>query len=407
MGSPKSTLRNFSAWGMLPVPVAALPIETDRKVAMPKAQSADPEQLVLLRNSERSTYRRCRQKWKWTYDERRAPEREKGALTFGTLVHAALADYYPPGRRRGPHPAKTFRTIYKERAREFVQWDEEGNRVDAETLGIAMLEGYVETYGKDSLIEILQPEISMQIDVFDKQENYLCTWVGQGDAAYRDLLTGRVGFLEHKTGKSIVEELRINSGYGEQGLSYYWAGDLFFRHNGWLKTGEPLDHVHFNWLKKALPDPRPRNAAGHYLNNPTKDVLIAEANLLGFQTKGHKIEDLTNMIKSKGIDPALLGEPSKRQPKPLFHRQKLDFFQSELQDINTRIRMEAYEMKLVREGKLPIYKNPTKDCDFDCPFVEACEIHGMGGDWQSVLDLEFTTWNPYGAHELLEEKELH
>ena len=365
---------------------------------------AEPEQLVLLRNSERATYRRCRQKWKWTYDERRAPEVEKGALTFGTLIHLALAEYYPPGVKRGPHPALTFRAVYKEHAREFAQWDEEGNRVDALELGIAMCEGYVDKYGKDPHIEILQPEISMQVDVYDNFGNYLCTWVGQGDAAYRNLLTGRTGFLEHKTAKAIEEELRINTGYGEQGLSYFWAGDLYFHHNGWLKTGEQLDHVMFNWLKKALPDERPKNAAGHALNKPKKEALVAKAQEFGFQTKGALVEDLCNMLKSKGFNPDLLGEPSARQPKPLFHRFPLEFTTGELASINKRIRGEAYEMAMVRAGKLPIYKNPTKDCSWDCPFKEACEIHEMGGDWKSVLELEFTTWDPYASHELLEEK---
>jgi len=72
--------------------------------------------------------------------------------------------------------------------------------------------------------------------------------------------------------------------------------------------------------------------------------------------------------------------------------------------LGTRIRQEAKEMRLVRQGKLPIYKNPTKDCDWDCPFKEACELHEMGGDWESVLELEFDTWNPYSDHDLLEER---
>lgn len=324
------------------------------------------DQTIFLRNSERATYRRCRLKWQWSYQRGLQPERVKGALTFGTLIHEALAAYYPPGIKRGVHPAKTFERLHKENARHFSQWDEDGERYDALELGLAMCEGYVETYGKDEVVEIIKPEIPISIDVYDRHGNYLVTWVGRGDAAYRNRSTLRIGFLEHKTAKTIEEELRINSGYGEQGLSYWWAGDTYFRHEGWLKDDQHLDHVMFNWLRKGLPDDRPKNEHGHALN---KD-----------------------------------GTVSKRQPKPLFHRWPLEFGPAEMDSINWRIRAEAWEMAQVKAGKLPIYKNPTMDCKWECAFKEACEVHEMGGDWESILELEFQHWDPYSDHNLLEEK---
>jgi hypothetical protein len=323
-------------------------------------------EIVPLRNSERATYRRCRMKWHWSYNLRLAPQREKGALAFGTMIHVALAERYPPGVKRGPHPAKTFERLYKEHPETFNQWDEEGNKIPALDLGIAMLEGYVNAYGNDELIEIIQPEMPMEIDVYDRQGNYLCTWVGQSDAAYRNRSTRRVGLLEHKTAKSIPDELRINTGYGDQGLSYWWAADNYLNHHKLIPKSMHLEHVLFNWLRKAVPDKRPTNEQGYCLN---KD-----------------------------------GRVSKIQPKPLFHRFPLEFGPNELETINKRIRSEGWEMQQVRKGKLPIYKNPTMTCDWDCQFKEACEIHEMGGDWESVLELEFNAWDPYSNHELLEEK---
>lgn len=99
-----------------------------------------------------------------------------------------------------------------------------------------------------------------------------------------------------------------------------------------------------------------------------------------------------------------MGEISKVQPSPLFHRHKLDFGPKELEGINWRIRAEAWEMNQVRTGRLPLFKNPTKDCAWDCAFKDACEVHEMGGDYASVLEMEFTQWNPYSDHELEEEK---
>ena len=361
------------------------------------------QQLTLLRNSERSTYRRCRLKHHWTYTQKLAPPRTKGALSFGTLVHEAMAEFYPPGVKRGPHPARTFERLYKAQQHDFDQWTEDGERYDALELGVSMLEGYVKEYGSDDHIEILQPEMSMQIDVCDRQGNYLVTWVGTCDAAYRNRSTGRVGLLEHKTAKTVEEELRVNSGYGEQGLSYWWAANIFFHNNGMLGEEENLEHVLFNWLRKGIPDPRPINAAGHRLNKPSKQALMDRCEQLGMKPTG-KVEDLMDRIRGAGEDPLLLGEPSKTQPKPLYHRFALEFGPGELESINKRIRAEAWEISQVRKGKLPLIKNPTKDCSWDCPFKEPCEIHEMGGDFESVLELEFGTWDPYSDHELLEEK---
>lgn len=367
-------------------------------------------ELVLLRNSERSTYRRCRQKWQWSYVDCFSPRRVKGALSFGTDVHTAMELYYPPGRKRGVHPARTFERLYAEHGSAYDQWDEEGNRIDALELGVTMLTEYVREYGKDDHIQIIQPELAVQIDVMDEHGSYLCTWVGKADALYKnlDLSTKArpcLGLLEHKTAKSIEEELRINSGYGEQGLSYYWALELYLHHTGILEPEQHMDHVLFNWLRKGVPDQRPQNAQGHRLNKPSKDALTAycTAHNVPMPPKA-TAEALAQAITATGFDPALLGEPSKTQPKPLLHRFKLDFGPDELRSINQRIRAEAREMAHVKAGRLPVYKNPTKDCSWDCPFNDVCEIHEVGGDWRSVLDLEFDRWNPYSDHELEQEK---
>lgn len=365
-----------------------------------------PEQLVLLRNSERSKYRRCRLAWKWSYVERRGSPRSKGALVFGTDIHASLRGWYPPGLKRGVHPAKTFDKIFKANRDAYAQWDDEGNRIEAYDLGMSMLEDYVDTYGRDGNIKIIAPEQVITIDVMDKQGNYLCTWVGQVDAMYEDLARSTrsrpcIGMLEHKTAKTIDEELAVVSGYGEQGLSYVWAADLHARHEGWLQPGQHVTHVRFNWLKKSLADERPRNAAGHVLNKPTKPALIQAADMKRLEyPKKATMEEMTTILADAGVSVELLGEPSKRQPGPRFHRFDLNLMGNELTELNQRIRAEAWEMAQVKQGKLPIYKNPTKDCKWDCEFHEVCELHSMGVEWEDMMNLEFTTWNPYLEHEL-------
>jgi hypothetical protein len=329
----------------------------------------------------------------------------KGALTFGSMVHAALAEHYVPGRKRGVAPADTFAALYDANADDFTQWDEEGNRVPARDLGIAMLEGYVERWGDDSDIEIIAPEMTFQIDVYDKAGRYLCTYVGSIDGVGKRLSTGRIVLLEHKTAKTI-EQVRVNSGYGEQGLSYWWAATRWLRHLGILAEDQFVDDVLYNFLRKGLPDTRPVNAAGHSLNKPAKAALVDACEALGLPGKG-TIPTLTDRLLEAGWteqDVVLLGEPSANQPSPLFDRQTLPYSARQLDIFEARLRKEAWEMGQVRKGNLPVYKSPTKDCSWDCDFRDACEVHEMGGDWRSMLEFDFKPWDPYSDHAIALER---
>jgi hypothetical protein len=285
------------------------------------------------------------------------------------------------------------------------QWDDEGNRHDPTELGVAMMNAYVDEYGADDAIEIIAPELPLSVDIYDKLGNYLCTWVGRSDALYRDLsrATKRrdcLGFLEHKTAKQIENNLRVNSGYGDQALGYWWGGSIVLRQQGLLKPDQSVDHVLVNWLRKTMPDTRPRNAAGHTLNKPTKEALIAACDSNGIEfPKKVLVKELEQLLRDAGFDPEQYGEPSKKQASPPLQRVQLDFGDNNLENINWRIRAEAWEREQVRAGKLPVYKNPTKDCSWKCEFVEVCELHEMGGDWESMLELEFVPWDPYEDHE--------
>jgi hypothetical protein len=287
------------------------------------------------------------------------------------MAHDALAGWYIPGRERGVHPAETFLALYEENNEEFSQWDEEGNKVDALELGIAMMNGYVDKWGDDPMIEIVHSEMPFQIDVLDQHGNYLATLVGRFDAIGLNLRTGRYFIFEHKTGKSI-EVVRVNSRYGEQGLSYFWAARWWLANV--LEAGFDLSAIGYNWLRKAIPDPRPQDEDGLYLNKPTKK----EKRLWG--------EDYP-------------GSVSKRQPPPLYVRQQLLLSGRQLDNFNKRLRRELMEMALVRQRKLGIFKNPGQHCNW-CQFRDVCELHEMGADWEDVLDLEFKKWDPYSDHEL-------
>ncbi len=354
----------------------------------------------MLRTSERSTYRSCRQQWVWHYVQRWETTRKRPALDFGTLAHEALAERYPPGKKRGPHPAKTFARLFDENP-VLPQYDDDGELLESRELGIAMMEGYVDLYGEDKDIKILQPEMTFQIDIHDAQGHYLCTFVGSMDAVGWDNETGKMIMLEHKTGKRI-EQVTVNSKYGEQAISYAWAMMVMGRYHDLLGPDEVVSAIRFNWLRKAMPDDRPENAQGLKLNRPKKDVLVAECEALGLNAKG-TVEVLSYRLAQEGVDVEQLGEVSGKQPPPLFERQDLPFGEAELVNWHKRIRAEAWEMDKVRRGLIPVYKSPGDACKF-CSFKDVCEIHEMGGYWKDALLMEFTKWDPYADHnEAMEE----
>lgn len=368
-----------------------------------KTQETEETPVVLMRNSERVSFRRCGFKWDLSYNQRLEPIRYRPALQFGSMIHECLEHWYPVGMKRGIHPAETFDRLWRELPDTFAQFDEEGERVSAYDMGIAMCEGYVDEYGNEEWLEVLAPEQSMEIDILDRQGNYICTWVGQGDLLIRDLRSGRIKWFEHKTSKDHVEEVRITSQYGDQALAYSWAGNIFLAHSTVLADGEFVDGVEFNFLRKGMPDERPKNARGHRLNKPSKDALVGACEAAGLSGKGTIATLSDRLVAEAGYDAdgiAQLGEPSKNQPSPLFSRFSMDFSPIQMDNFNRRIRQEAWMMRQTREGKAPVLKNPTRDCGWDCDFREACELHEMGGDFETVLELDFTVWDPYENHEL-------
>lgn len=326
------------------------------------------EELLVIRTSERKTWTRCRQQWWWAYREHLTPRVQKPALRFGDLVHQALAAYYIPSKSRtrvvrGPHPVKNFLAAYDRQLQEFQDFgmyaDDEW--IDARVLGEEMLTNYIDEYGADKRYRIVQPEADFQVDLYTEYEEYICTYVGTCDAIVEDLSTGLYGLFEHKTAAAInTAHLTLDEQAGS-----YWAilPDLIEE-----RLLGKMDFILYNFLRKGSKDDRPVNELGQHLN---KD-----------------------------------GTVSKRQPPPLFKREIVRRTEIERRNTLERIDAQAEEIAWVDEGSLKVYKNPTRDCSWDCDFFDMCELHEMGADWEGYRDVAMVKWDPYQAHnEALGEKD--
>lgn len=362
-----------------------------------------PEDRVMLRTSERACYKTCRQQWQWSYNDKLQSTTTKPALRFGSLIHAALQQWYIPGRKRGVHPAKTFEELYQAELDagldDFdIRLEEDEEWVDALELGIVMLTGYVDLYGNDDHIKVIMPEYAFQYDIYHRGK-YLVTYVGQFDLLFEDLQRKQIGLIETKTAAHISTG---HLGLDEQGGSYWTFAPLVLRESGLLKGNQDLDFVLYNFLRKGKPDERPKNADGLALNKPTKARLVEECEARGMPSKG-TIEQLAGHLAARGVQVHLLGEVSKRQAPPLFHRERTYRDTVDRSQLMGRVIKEAWEMQQVRAGRLPIYKNPKRTwpdvhCTA-CQFRDMCEVHETGGDWKAIRNATMKTWEPYEAHD--------
>lgn len=324
-----------------------------------------PPKIPLVRTSERLTYTRCLQSWWWSYVDHLRPAVEAPPLRFGTLIHKALELRYPVGVKRGPHPAETFVDLYDEEldakgALGF--YDSDGSWADARDLGIAMLEGYVDTYGEDEEWEVIASEQQFKVPVRDGRRRPLCFAVGTFDGVWRNRRDGRVYLNDYKTAKTIWDQHLI---LDEQTSSYWAFATPWLRRTGVLRPDEDLEGLLFTFLRKAPPDPRPRNESGLYLN---KD-----------------------------------GSVSKVQPAPLFKRVPTYRSAKDREMVLERFRAQVTEMLARRRGELGLYKEPGRNSCTMCSFRDMCEVHEAGGNWKMIREATMIEWDPYSDHEINEE----
>lgn len=321
-----------------------------------------PKAPIMLRTSERRTFRRC--EWRWWQEWRvglKGPT-TAGALWFGDGIHQSLAQWYKKGTKRGIHPSVYFdRWVGEERKRIFTQPNpdvDETEVVDAKALGVAMLEHYIEVYGRDEHFSFIATEQPFQITVPIKEDGYEdILYCGTFDGVYRDLDDDTIWLIEHKTAKAIgTAHLPLD----DQAGSYWLVATQVLRDAKLIGPKESLEGINYNFLRKALPDERPRNAEGMYLN---KD-----------------------------------GSVSKVQPSPYFHREQVFRFPAEQRSQIKRIHDESMRMQMLRNGSLPLLKNPNSNCSWDCPLINMCELHESGDDWESYRDAIYVVEDPYKDH---------
>lgn len=368
----------------------------------------------ILRTSERSAFLRCQWMWWMAYREGLA---STGVIPnhfwFGIGIHEALAAWYcGPGAKRGAHPAETWAAYAKDSIEtiktEAVSLDDEAEAkwVEAEKLGTILMEEYVKHYGRDEHKLYIKAEKTFALDIpwptnqtlyDDLPTGVMLRYVGKTDGVWRHADTGQIVLDEHKTEKSPVREhLELDPQAGS-----YWAIlPRFLQSEGLLGPKEKIAAIDYNFIRKALPDTRPRDDQGYYTNLPQKSDYMAafEGHPIGqvpASLNKMKLDELARVAQELGL--TVLGARSKIQPPPLFERVMVPKTTRERKQELIQIQQEAMHMEAVREGILPALKNRTRDCKF-CQFVDMCKLHQVGGNWEDYRDAAYTRRDPYADH---------
>jgi hypothetical protein len=357
---------------------------------------------IILRTSERKDFKRCPQRWWWSWRQGlRSNQPPSNPLWFGTGIHYALAEYYIPGRKRGPHPVKTWLEWSDGEVRTFrEQYGETydtAEYVDMRELGEAMLTGYVDKYQGDPSWEILAPEHSDQVLVRRLYNDGTATYGFTLDGVYRDHEDGLVKLLETKTAASIsVRHLSLEP----QAKTYLAFAQPGLRNSGLIGPNEEIKEITYNFLRKAKPTEHPRNAQGHVTNLPKKSHFVEALTKAGASaTEKLSLQILQDMAEQRELK--VLGEPKKLQPPDNFLRHPERITPEQLNNQISAIEDEVFVMDMIRAEEIPLWKvqvdmGPTA-CT-GCPYFNMCELHDMGGDWEEYRDYAYHREDPYADH---------
>lgn len=374
-------------------------------------------EILHVRNSERGTLDRCPQQWWWGWREGLKPKETSKPLWFGTGIHLALAEYYQPGKKRSKDMIDLWREFTKEEAeymRVHVGSIDEDMYVEARDLGEQMLLGYMREYDGDKHWDVIATEQTFEVRIpwadtvegtDDRMTMQYREWLhatygdyfllnGTFDGVYRDKEDKRIKLMEHKTAASIsVGHLPMDNQAG----TYWMVAQTVGRSQGWLTQREGIKEITYNFLKKSLPDKRPRDQYGYVTNIPKREHYIAALqDHLENINKPPTMAIMQQMADERGI--TVLGERSSRQPPPLFVRHPVKRTQAERRTQLRRLQEEVEYMVLLRAGLIPVRKTPDRShCGF-CSFKDMCELHERGSDWETYRNAMYRTEDPYADH---------
>lgn len=338
-----------------------------------------PERVAFIRTSDRSTFRRCRRKFNWSYVHRgnRTSKAAKSPLWMGTGFHFAMEDFH--GYKKFPTARTAFEAYVTacRRTKGFAlpsDWQE-----DAETVG-GMLDYYTEWLETRDSLQTLHidgvPQVEVNFQIPLPLDTAWLNSIGYDRAVYTGTIDrvcidelGRLWPLDYKTAKNIQDAHLETDG---QVTAYCWACAQLYN--------LPVAGFLYQQHKKVVPHPP------EFLKS-TKMFSVAK-----LQTTTHTLyrRALINMYGSVENAPGvnvqylntLASEESVRADK-LIRRDYVNRNENQIISEGQKIIEEAYDLL---NPQMSLYPNPTRDCSWDCDFRMACLNMDDGSDWEYEIE---------------------
>lgn len=376
----------------------------------------------FIRQSERKAFKSCQYQWNWAWNMGFTPALPKSdARWFGTGLHLCLAEWYIPGKKRGRDMHETWDEFLGENYDRIATgpYFQPGEYVDAKELGHEMITNYLKEFGGDSEWEIICTEQRYRMKLRDPNGNVIGVLVGTFDSVWRNLKTGQIWMVDHKTARDRIVTNHLTK--DEQVGTYVSVGTTVLRAQGKIGKNEVIRGIMYNFLRKGKADTRPRNARGVYCNKPVKSDYVGQisrycSNVLenpqstdlekdiadlyygadgGESLTKMKVDQLAAIAADLKLE--VLGEESKTQPAPLFKREYVVRNAHERERQIERIKEELGQMAAIRTGQLAVTKAPGDHCAW-CDFKDLCDVDEQGGDVADYARAAFRIRDPYADH---------
>lgn len=353
----------------------------------------DGRKAIIIRTSDRITFKQCRRKWGWNSHLKKnlAPKYLAAPLWFGSGIHYALEDYH--GHNVFESPAQAFRAYCIATSKQFARQLPEDAQEHYD-LGIKMMDYYVthwmrfrkvpKTYwASNPETGELEPQVEVNFEIeipLDANPHLkrLCEYHGADCILYRGTID-RVGIdeegylwvIEYKTAKRAE---RYHFQTDPQITTYCWAASHIY--------DKPVAGVEYQQFVKNAPE-APRILSSGKIsvasNLVTSYPLYYDALERFYGSADNAPKEYHNKLAEIGKAEDEWGDRFIRR----------DRVRRNTHTCNAEALKILLEVEDMLNPNLPLYPNPTRTCPYMCSFLAPCVTMDDGGDWEYELSLEF------------------
>lgn len=326
----------------------------------------------VLRTSDRLLFRRCRRLWGWMSHLRQGRVLRESAdyLWFGTGIHYALEDFH--GLNLYGNPALAFLAYVEAGARAKIlpaTWQEH------QEMGLALMAYYAEEWLRSRPgLETYEVDGKPQVEVNGAIDLGARTPDGRrilyGFTMDRIIVDeyGRLWIVEYKTAK-VVRLFHFD--VDEQITSYCWCA--------WKLYNRPIAGVVYQQFVKKTPT-LPKILSSGKVSTDTRQSTSA-ALYAKMLTDMYGTLELAPNENIRALNKFRSLEDEDKDKFIVRHR--IERNQRQIESFEEKVRMELEE---ITNPNLPLYPNPTKDCEYMCPMQAACVAMDDGSDWEGTLN---------------------